>query len=206
MDGKKENAMIYAIAIYNVAAPLQDGFFQKILSEQKGSSVQYLFDPFNGVNESLALFLEVQGRASKIYDIKSKDRYHYLQQISHDRVIAIVSKNPLDPMERVYLFKNTEHVYNAFKKAEQSGDTSTNLKITLADIIKNPCGYTGKDVLIEGVKEGVEKVKEEALKAVDSLLMRQEGLEKTLEQAERLAIESESFNREATKLNACCKW
>lgn len=191
--------MIYAITIYNLAPKLDNICFQKVLYASESNITDlFRYSPFKQLDEvTLPLFISADRQLYKIYDIEAKKEFHYFQKIAGNIVIAVSTKNALDPLERVNLFKNIEHVYLRSKK----------LKITLDDIIKNPMGYTGRDILIGYLQKNVDLAMQEACLAIEKLDERGENLDDLVIKAENLKVLTDVFVEETVALNSCCgKW
>jgi hypothetical protein len=190
--------MIYAIAIYNLNQIRNNGSFRKMNSAKQAqdSSSHFRYDPFEQLDkDTLPFFISADRQLYKVYDIKAKNEFHYCQKVADNIVVAVSTRTALDPIERVNLFKNIEHVCLRSEK----------LNVTLEDIIKNPMGYTGKDILIQKVQKDADATLEEAKLSVESLIRRGESLDDLKEKAENLKLGTDGFVN-AIPSTSCCKW
>lgn len=125
----------------------------------------------------------------------AKNEYHYLYLSSATRaVFAITSRSELDPTEKAFLFKNMEHILIR-------PDT---VKTTLDDIIANPLGYTGRDLLIGKVQNEMKDVIAIMQKNIDMIIARGQSLDDLMEKADNLNIHALDLEKKAKKLNSCC--
>lgn len=131
---------------------------------------------------------------------QSQGNYYYFKRIhdgESDRLLVMNSKTPLGEKEMAYLFVNINHIDVGHKEITD----------TLDDILKNPLGYTGKDLLVKSVRRGVDQTKDVMLDNVDKLLDRGEKLEVLVSQTAELARSSQAFLENAKQLREnqqCC--
>ncbi|GEM_PF-3640527 len=127
---------------------------------------------------------------------QENDEHHYLDTIHGEKIlIAICSKKKLYAFELFNLFANIKHVYYRPEK----------VKTSLADIIANPVGYIGRDMLIAKVHQTNSEVIPLALKAVDKMLERGEDITVTVSKTIQLQDNANIyFEKTKTLKKRCC--
>lgn len=131
---------------------------------------------------------------------ESPGNYYYFKRVhdgESDRLLVMNSKSPLGKKEMAYLFVNINHI-------DVGHEAITD---TLDDIVKNPLGYTGKDLLVNSVRRGVDQTKGVMLDNVDKMLDRGEKLEVLVSQTAELARSSQAFLENSKQLREnqqCC--
>lgn len=190
--------MLRAIAIYQ----LNDEGFVRDKAEIKPGTY---FNPnealTNFEKETLPKFVDDQKLLAEtsMYSDKSKDgEFYYLQWLpERNRLLLIISQKELFEKEPRYLLINVNHV-------DQRGDK---VKTTLKDILVNPMGYTGMDLLTHAVRKDVEELKVVVLNARNTLLERGEKVETLEAQSARLFTASKEFRDRSEELKnsfTCC--
>jgi len=74
----------------------------------------------------------------------------------------------------------------------------------LDDMIANPFGFTGRDLLIGRVQDEMKAVIATMQDNLDKVIKRAEDLEELQKKTEHLSISAVNFEKEAKKLNSCC--
>lgn len=108
-------------------------------------------------------------------------------------IFAISSKYDLEPVVKAFFFKNMEHIL-----------LRPELGASLDDILANPQGFIGMDLLIGRIHDKNKEIIAGMLKNFELVIKRGEDLEKLKEKAINLNESAIDFERGAKKLNSCC--
>ena len=128
-------------------------------------------------------------------DVIGNEFYHLYKQPGDPFLMAICSERKLTSHELAYLFINIKHAHLR----------PTALHFDLDDIVRNPIGFIGKDMHIEGTKQQLKKVRDIMLDNIEKAIKRHEKLESLTEKTIQLEAESIRFNKSAKRLNnRCC--
>ena len=198
--------MLRAIAIYikDDAGP-NAGKLRKVQSAEQGGlsalSTNSLFSPSESYLKNIdKLVLESDfyrtmrsGLLYKFTPAEGEVDFIY-QPTSQKIVIAICSRKRLDPSEKVYLFKNIEHIYR----------NPNGVQATLNDIINNPLGYTGRDILTGRIKEEFEELKKVMTNNIEIAINMSENIDSLKDKTVDLSDKAVTFNRGAKGLNSYC--
>ncbi|HTM64077.1 MAG TPA: hypothetical protein VL360_06205 [Gammaproteobacteria bacterium] len=194
--------MLRAIAVYEWDR--QTGNFNRICEVEKPGSV---FAP----NHDLAYFdgnslPELRTKAGllsgeKIFsDLSVTESVYYYARFVPDtnHLHVLISRKELHDLEPYYLLVNVNH-------AEQG-----KVSFKLTEILRNPIGYTGRDMLPGEVLQKIEKVKVEALNAKAALDERGEKVETAQQRSEVLFGKSlralDNANRVNDEMSCCGGW
>lgn len=132
-----------------------------------------------------------------VYRSKAAKEFDFLHKVklkSADIIFVISSKYELSPEEKAFLFKNMEHILIR-------PDT---VQASLDDIIANPQGFIGKDLLIGRIQDKNKEIIAGMYKNIELVIKRGESLENLKEKAIHLNESAINFEKEARKLNSCC--
>jgi hypothetical protein len=144
---------------------------------------------------SMPKVLSLLGQAAVIL-LQVNNEFHYFSECQSDQyILAICSKKRLESSEIYYLFENMRHVLYR----------SQSVKFSLADIVGNPLGYTGKSGLITTIQSQTDDAKKNMLVVLERTLNRGENIEELLPKAIQLKDDADIHLRMAKKRNRCCK-
>ncbi|MDR3492242.1 MAG: hypothetical protein P4M12_09420 [Gammaproteobacteria bacterium] len=134
--------------------------------------------------------------SSSILHTKVNDEFHYIEAHAQENIlIAVCSKKRLEKSELFYLFRNVKHIFLK----------PLSVKATLDDVIQNPFGYTGKDILINKIHQTNAEVIALTLVAIEKTLERGEDIE-ILREKSIILCENATLHLKRTKeLNKCCR-
>lgn len=207
--------MLHAIGIYTEieskdAAPKK---LKKVISAQQEKPESMLKAPsqlffssnttpvnqLKNVDELLlnSNYYETEMTPGMLYKFRaSHGEINYIfQPVNQPFIMAISSRTKLDASEKVYLFKNIEHIYLR----------PDSIKTTLDDIITNPLGYTGKDILIGRIQKEIDEVIAVMHDNIEKVIKRGEALDELESKALSLSEHSLQFRKGAERLNeGCC--
>lgn len=179
------------------SSPPNFAFFQ---AEQKSlNQLENIESALHEEDESSNLKFYAIMEPNKVYRCKTSKEYDYLYKArikSADTIFVISSKYELDPSEKAFLFKNMEHILIR-------PDT---VKKSLDDIIANPQGFIGRDLLIGNIQDEMKEVIAVMQKNIDLVIKRGASLEDLKEKAIHLNESAINFEDKAKKLNSCCGW
>ncbi|OGT45220.1 MAG: hypothetical protein A3E83_08095 [Gammaproteobacteria bacterium RIFCSPHIGHO2_12_FULL_41_20] len=187
---------LYAIGIYEYTQEDSPQFQlkKKAPPNKGGFSGLFSTDPLENLEKHTLKALPPEQDVT--FRATYKDEYHYVKRYPAEGiVIAIVSRNKLEPLELAYLFSNIHTIYS-----------KPNLAVTLDAIILNPLNYIARDIVTAQLKQKVQEIKEIMLENLEKLLDRGERIELLVRKTDYLANGATSFKREAKKLNGCCHW
>lgn len=119
---------------------------------------------------------------------------YIFQPSGHDFILVISSRTKLDPFEKGNLFRNIQHVYLR----------PDSVKTTLDDIIANPLGYTGRDILIGRIHKELDEVMVVMHDNIEKTIKRGESLDELESKALNLSEHSLEFKKTAERLNSGC--
>ena len=183
--------MLIAITIYQMNPTT--GLFQKIKSTQSRQGFFYE-NPLEYVEANYLPHLSSSSLKQTIYSFEQDKYYYYIKALSEKPVIAVMmSKKMLDNSELMYLFSNIKTIY-----------TKPTINHSLNDIVMNPFGYTGKDILISEASTRLAETKDIAIESINTLLSRNELLEDLQSKTDQFVIDTGDFRDEAKKLRRCC--
>lgn len=181
--------MLNAIAIYN----LNDG--SRVKYAQVSQSRLFPINDLENLEKNTLPKAREEIRDKTLF-FSSDGEYHYFRRLKKDEtVMAICSKKRLDREEVNYLFRNIEHI-------QVRPDI---VKTSLQDIIRNPLGYTGRDLQLGRIQAELDEVKEITLKNIEGLIERSERLEDLEVKSDLILLNSKKYKEDAAKLNRCCK-
>lgn len=195
---------IYAIGIYNDSQRDFNGFHKVNFAPEKSSTPHYsasaatlfTFDPLVHIEETLRATPNPL-QPHQVYDRHFKNNTHsefqYIMKTTDDLVVAICSRQKLQPNELQYLFRNIMHAHLRSK----------NTNITLQNIIDNPLMFIGRDAQIASLKQNVDETKQIMLENLDKMFNNMEKTEALVEKTENLVDLSETFRKKSAKLNTC---
>lgn len=187
--------MLYAIGIYTPDTSGSDVLMQKVKYAQQDKGL-FSSNQLENVDKILlkSSFYSTM-ESNKIYKFETADEFNYLYKPrSKEAVLAISSRKNLDPSEKSFLFKNIEHILIR----------PDSIKVTLDDIIKNPLGFTGNDILIGRVQENLEEVIAVMHDNIDKVILRGENLEILQQKASHLDESAIKFEAQVRKMNSSC--
>jgi len=185
--------MLNAIGIYSDCRDQKSGAFQRINSSPHYKGGLFASNPLANLEKNSLTQLPQVLESNTLYSYHVNDEYHYILQSSGKFLMTIASRKEVFPQELSFLFKNIEHVQIR----------PASVKATLDDIVANPMGYIGKDILIKKVLQDVEELKVLALQDMDKMLDRGKKLEDLYPRVVKLNQESLKFKQGAEKLNTC---
>lgn len=190
--------MLRAIAIYERK---EDGAFVQVQAVQKPGT---LFFPNNDLrNFEQTMLPKLAHNAEllsgeKMFSDKCNEEFYYADWIpERNRLLVVISERELFDVEPRYLLININHVDQRADKVDT----------TLQDILRNPLGYTGRDIFTQALMRNVEDLKVVVLNTKNVLLERGEKIENLNEQAERLFASSVEFRERSQELKdsyTCC--
>jgi hypothetical protein len=189
--------MIIAIGVYRTNQNNYDKSYDKILFGQQNRGELFPGNKLEKVEtHSLRKFSQNLEAQVDYYPYEDEHHYLYKPNLDGNIILAIVSKTPLQALELRYLFTNIEHI----RIKPQS------VKTTLDDIVKNPLGYTGRDILIQAIKDEADQTVEALQIALDKVIQRGEALKELDTTSLNLRYSAKRFEREASNLNSCCRY
>lgn len=134
----------------------------------------------------------------KMFDDKCDQEFYYVQWIPERKhLLVAISERELFDAEPRYLLININH----------ADVRSDKVKTTLTDILRNPIGYTGRDIFTQAILHDVNDVKAIAINTINMLLERGERVQTLVEKSERLYVSSVEFQGRAEELKnsfSCC--
>jgi len=190
--------MLRAMGIYTQDELTEEKGLKKFKFAQKDKGLFFQDNQLENIDTILlkSSFYSTM-EANKVYLDVFNNEYQYLYRSSTTHaVFAIISKTQLDPTEKAFLFKNMEHILIRPDR----------VKITLDDIVVNPLNFTGRDLLIGRVQDGMQDVIAIMQKNIDMVIARGERLEDLKMKAIKLDEDATRVEIKAKKLNACCGW
>ncbi len=188
--------MLRALGIYTCEDSGETKELKKFKFAQQDTSA---FFPINQLEKIDNILFKTSFYSTMEYDKPyfsvSNNEYHYLCLSSTTHaVLAITSRSELDPTEKAFLFKNMDHILI------RPGI----VKVTLDDIIANPLGFTGRDLLIGRVQDQMKDVIAGMQTNISMIIARGESLDSLREKSKLLEIDAGGFEIQARKLNSCC--
>lgn len=182
--------MLIAIAIYKLD---KEHTFQKVKLAQREKGL-FNYDPLNFAENNIIAKLDSSMILNKIYSFQLNNEYYYVKpHADHSILTLMLSKKKLERAELNHLFNNIKIVYE--KPAIQT---------TLDDIVTNPLGYIGKDILITEIQGQLDEVKAIAIDSINTLLARGETLDEIEQKTQQFVADSAIFVDRTKKLNSCC--
>lgn len=146
---------------------------------------------------SLPKFCEKhQPNICNIYKTKEEGYHHLIDIPSRKLIVAIVTKTKIDQGEWPNLIHNILHAHLRPKT----------VKVSLDDIVKNPVGFTGKDIHIDKVQNKVDELKLLMNNIIEKATERGEQLEELKETTKALEESAIKFYKKAETLNSRCCW
>lgn len=184
--------MIIAIAIYTIK---QQNKPQKIKYAQQEKGILFSTNQLETLEKSTLPKILSDAGGNNIYHFNADGEHHYVKKLLiENMVIAIVSKKQLQPIELNYLFINIDHVRLRQER----------VKVSLDDIVMNPFGYIGKDLLVASISQNIAETKQELFNMRDQIIERGEKIEALEKKTIELCEASKQFQVNAKKLNKCC--
>lgn len=190
--------MLNAIVIYDNSNKADKGNPKKLKHACQKSRGLFGGDDLENLNKAAqSIMIEGIGQ-NQIYQFKVENEYQYFKQFKSDNqynvLIAISSRKAIDNNELCYLFNNILHVHIRSEK----------VKTTLDNIIINPFGYTGKDLLIGTIEKTIAETKVQAVEMLETLHGRTLKLKDLEEKTHELNLASKEFVKRTEKMNSCC--
>lgn len=190
--------MLRAIAIYDRK---DDGEFDQVQAAQKPGSLFFSNTALSDFKKTILPQLvkdEKLFSGEKMFSNKCEEGFYYADWIPEtNHLLVVISERELFDVEPRYLLINVNHV-------DQRSDK---VATTLLDILRNPLGYTGRDILTEALKRNVDDLKVEVINTKNILLERGSKIENLNEQSERLFASSVEFRERSEELKdsyTCC--
>ena len=178
-----------AIAIFHVSP---EGEVKKVDSAQKTSSMFFEADDLKSL-ETAMTHLPDDMKNRTIACLKLGGEYQYVEK-RENFFLAISSRKKITKEELPSLFININHT--RLRKDI--------LKISLQNILENPIGFIGRDLLTESIINTTAEVKDICIKNIESIIARGEKLEELEAKSIMLETDSLRFSTSAKKLNRCC--
>ena len=123
-----------------------------------------------------------------IYKPKAGENTYVYQPLTQTYVMVICSKQPLQPVEKAYLFENIGHIY----RNPQVGET-------LNQIIENPQRFTGRDILIDRIQSEIDEIIKIMHENIEIAIKRGEKIEQLEEKALTLSDRAVTFHDRSKK-------
>jgi hypothetical protein len=187
--------MLNAIGIYLDCRETKPGVFQKVNAAPQHKGGLFSSNPLANLEKHSLTQLPPILELNSLYSFHVNAEFHYILKTGKF-LLTIASRKELFPKELAFLFKNIEHVQLR----------PATVKVTLDDIVANPLGFIGKDILVGKVLQDVQELKVIALNDMDKMLDRGQKLEELYPRTIKLQDESLKFKEQAEKLNKCCWW
>ena len=191
--------MLRAIAIYEYNN--EDESFKSIDVAVKPGTLFFPNNALSDFEQTTLPKLQENGRlmsGDKMFDDKCGEEFYYLQWIpERTHLLVVISERELFEMEPHYLLINVNHV----------DVRSERVRTTLNDILRNPLGYTGRDLITHSLLEDVGELKALAINTKNLVMERGERVETLAEKSERLYVSSVEFQNRAEELKnsfSCC--
>lgn len=195
--------MLHAIGVYVIDSSNGEVIIKKTQHAQKDKGL-FSWNQLENIDKRLYksdFYFTMQ--SNRIYEFEVDNEFNYFCKLSScEKIVAIASRRRLDPEPSDIIFETR----SLFRNIEQIIIRPKSVKVTLDDIILNPLGYIGKDILIEEAKDGLAKVKEIMMSNIDKVILRGEKIETLLEKTEHLNLNAVKFKEAAKKTNSHCCW
>jgi hypothetical protein len=187
--------MLSAIGIYQDDP--NTGKLRKIAFAQKDKDRLFPCNQLENLELNSLPITSNEVMPNTIQIFQEEKEYHYLKKdVEKNILMGIVSRKELEKIELFYLFANIKHVHVRGRA----------VATTLDNIIENPVGFTGQDILISKIKTTNAEVIDIMIDNIDLIIERGEKLEQIAAKTDTLRLNAITFEAETKKLRSCCRW
>lgn len=185
--------MLNAIVIYDGAERAKTDKAKKLKCVCKRSSAIFADNEYAGLDASV-MNLPEKLLENRMHSFTTDTEYHYFMKSQSGHIIALSSKKKITTNELTHLFLNINYI---LVKPDI-------VKVSLENVLINPFGYTGRDILAGKVEAEIDGIKQIMWNNLEKVMDRGQRLEEL--QAKTLVLEQTSidFVNRTKKLNACC--
>jgi len=188
--------MLNAIGIYQIDPYSKPFAFQKIMFAQADKSYFFQRNQLEKIEKQSFLKLAGSLATDRFYCSQVDNEYHYIKMSADNIAIAVSSRKELEKSEIAYLFANIRHIYMR----------NQNINQTLDNVIINPFGFTGKDLLISHTQQNLDELKLELFDVLGKVLDRGNALEELQPKVIKLNEASNKFRQAAERQRSCCRY